>query len=86
MTKTLRYSVFATAIGACAVAWGADALTAVQLPEGDDAAAHARMRRRFPNAPESEPPPFVAEAIAGIRALVDGERRDLTDVPLDMRW
>jgi len=66
------------------VAWSANALTAVQLPEGDAAAAHARMRRRFPNASASEPPAFAREAIADIRALVAGERRDLTGVPLDM--
>src|SRR5580704_14409981 len=84
MTKTLGYSTFSTAIGACAVAWSADALTAVQLPEGEASAARARMRRRFPDAPESEPPPFAQEAIAGICALVGGERRDLTAIPLDM--
>jgi methylated-DNA-[protein]-cysteine S-methyltransferase len=84
MTKTVGYSVFSTAIGACALAWGDDALTAVQLPEGDESAARARMRRRFPNAPESAPPPFALEAIAGIRALAAGERRDLTGIPVDM--
>jgi len=84
MTETHGYSVFSTAIGECAVAWSANALTAVQLPEGDAAAAHARMRRRFPNASASEPPAFAREAIADIRALVAGERRDLTGVPLDM--
>jgi methylated-DNA-[protein]-cysteine S-methyltransferase len=83
MTKTLGYSIFSTEIGACAVAWGAGALTAVQLPEGDEAAARARMNRRFPNAPEIAPPPFVATAIAGIRALLGGEKRDLADVPVD---
>jgi methylated-DNA-[protein]-cysteine S-methyltransferase len=84
MTKTLGYSVFSTEIGPCAVAWGASVLTAVQLPEGDERAARARMRRRLPNAPEIAPPPFVETAIAGIRALIGGEKRDLADVPVDM--
>ncbi len=83
MTKTLGYSVFSTAIGPCAVAWGADVLTAVQLPEGSEAAARARMIRRFPNAPEAAAPPFVETAIAGIRALLGGDKRDLADVPVD---
>ncbi|HXQ09781.1 MAG TPA: methylated-DNA--[protein]-cysteine S-methyltransferase [Caulobacteraceae bacterium] len=83
MTKTLGYSVFSTEIGPCAVAWGAEALTAVQLPEGSEAAARARMNRRFPNAPEVAPPPFVESAIAGIRALLAGAKRDLADVPVD---
>jgi methylated-DNA-[protein]-cysteine S-methyltransferase len=84
MTKTLGYSTFSTAIGVCAVAWSAEALTAVQLPEGEATAADARMRRRFPEAPVSEPPPFAREAIAGIAALVGGERRDLAAIPLDV--
>src|SRR5579871_5604562 len=84
MSKTLGYSVFSTAIGPCAVAWGERALTAVQLPEGGEAAARARMQRRFPNAPESDAPPaFVADGMAGIQALLGGERRDLTAIPID---
>jgi methylated-DNA-[protein]-cysteine S-methyltransferase len=85
MTKTSGYCVFSTPIGACAVAWGGNVLTAVQLPEGDEDAARARMRRRAPNAPESDDPPqFVQAAVAGIRALLGGERRDLANVPVDM--
>ncbi|HLK26239.1 MAG TPA: methylated-DNA--[protein]-cysteine S-methyltransferase [Caulobacteraceae bacterium] len=84
MTKTLGYTIFSTPIGACAVAWGARALTAVQLPEGSELAARARLYRRFPNASESKaPPPFVRDAIDGIRALLDGEQRDLSHVPID---
>ncbi len=84
MTKTLGYAVFATPIGACAVAWGERALTAVQLPEASEGAAGARVRRRFPNAPESDAPPaFAADAISGILALLGGERRDLAGVPID---
>jgi methylated-DNA-[protein]-cysteine S-methyltransferase len=84
MTKTLGYGVFSTEIGPCAVAWGAEVLTAVQLPEASEAAARARILRRFPNAQEVAPPPFVEAAIAGIRALLGGEKRDLADVPVDM--
>ena len=84
MTKTLGYNVFSTEIGPCAVAWGAEVLTAVQLPEANEAAARARMNRRFPNASEIAPPPFVQMAIGGIRALLGGEKRDLADVPVDL--
>ena len=43
----LGYAIFETAVGLCAVAWGEDGLIGVQLPEGDRAAAEARLRRRF---------------------------------------
>jgi methylated-DNA-[protein]-cysteine S-methyltransferase len=85
MASTLGYCVFETAIGACAVAWGEAALTAVQLPEADAGRARSRMHRRFPGAAERPPPAFVEGAIAAIRAHLAGELRDLTDVPLDMQ-
>jgi methylated-DNA-[protein]-cysteine S-methyltransferase len=55
----------------------------VWLPEPTDHQTRARVARRFPHALESIPPPFVAHAIEGIVALLEGESRDLTDVPLD---
>jgi methylated-DNA-[protein]-cysteine S-methyltransferase len=42
------------------------------------------MRRRFPDAPETPPPPAVQRAIAAIVALLEGEKRELFDVALDM--
>ena len=53
------------------------------LPEQTDRETSARVARRFPQSLESTPPPFVAHAIAGIVALLEGESRDLTDVPLE---
>ncbi|ATQ42515.1 methylated-DNA--[protein]-cysteine S-methyltransferase [Caulobacter mirabilis] len=78
------FALFDTAIGRCAVIWGADGLVGTYLPESDESALRNRMRRRFPDAAESEPPPAVAEAIAGITALLTGEKPDLLDVRLDM--
>ena len=54
------------------------------LPEETDHQTRARVARRFPQSLESTPPPFVQHAIEGIVALLTGEARDLTDVPLDL--
>jgi methylated-DNA-[protein]-cysteine S-methyltransferase len=55
----------------------------VWLPEQTDLETRARVARRFPKASELAPPPLVAHAIEGIVALLEGESRDLTDIPLD---
>ena len=50
------FALFDTVIGRCGVAWGARGLIGVQLPESSPGAAWARLRRRFPDAVEAEPP------------------------------
>jgi len=77
------FCLFPTAIGSCAIAWSDRGVTSVWLPEQTDRETSARVARRFPQSLESTPPPFVAHAIAGIVALLEGESRDLTDVPLE---
>lgn len=84
---TLAYALFPTPLGHCGLAWSARGLTGVQLPEADEAATRVRMRRRFPDAPEAEPPAAVQVAITAITALLEGhpgEPRDLTHLLLDM--
>lgn len=80
---TLGLCLFDTSLGWCALAWSAQGLTGVQLPERDQAATRARMRRRFPGVPECEPPSEVREAIARIEAALRGEPDDLRSVRLD---
>ena len=82
MTAT-GYTVFDTAIGACAIAWSARGVVGLQLPESTPSRTVARLRRRLPEAAPSDPPPAVQDAIDGIVALLDGEPIDLTGVPLD---
>jgi methylated-DNA-[protein]-cysteine S-methyltransferase len=79
----VSFSLFETAIGSCAIAWSDRGVTSVWLPEATDHHTRARVARRHPHALESAPPPFVAHAIDGIVALLAGEARDLTDIPLD---
>lgn len=84
---TLGYTLFTTPLGTCGIAWSTLGLTAVQLPEADEAAMRHYLARRFPRSPQSTPPPAVQTAITAITALLEGhppEPRDLTHLPLDM--
>lgn len=78
------FHLFETALGTCAVAWGPRGLLAARLPavEGGDLAA--RLRKAVPGAIPGTPEGETAAAIAGIRALLSGERRDLLEIRLDM--
>jgi methylated-DNA-[protein]-cysteine S-methyltransferase len=78
------FTLFETAIGSCAIAWGERGIVAVGLPERDANATRARVKRRFAGAPEGAPPPDVQRAIDGIVALLRGEASDLTGIVLDM--
>ncbi|WP_410590610.1 methylated-DNA--[protein]-cysteine S-methyltransferase [Amycolatopsis sp. lyj-23] len=81
---TVGFTVFDTAIGFCGLAWRGDVVLGTSLPEGSAARTRAWLLRRFPDAVEGPPPPVVGEAVAGIVALLGGERRDLASVPLEM--
>lgn len=84
MAAFTTFAVFDTAIGTCGIAWTERGVVGVQLPELDEAATRARLRRRYPNASEEQPTPEVASTIDGIKALLRGERADLTGVALDL--
>lgn len=79
-----HFSLFETAIGACALIWQAGRIIGAQLPEKDEETARQRLARRFPQASEAPPPDFVAAAIADITALLAGEARDLSHLPIDL--
>jgi methylated-DNA-[protein]-cysteine S-methyltransferase len=78
------FALFDTAVGTCAIAWGAHGVLGVQLPEADEARTRSRMRRRFPNAAEAAPPPEVTRITDAIVALLAGEAVDFSAVSLDM--
>jgi len=78
------FALFETAIGRCGIAWGGKGIVCVQLPEGRDADTRARVLRICPQAREEAAPPHVQEVVDGIVALLRGEGRDFTTVPLDM--
>jgi methylated-DNA-[protein]-cysteine S-methyltransferase len=79
------FCLFDTPVGACAIAWNADAITGVLLPEDDPAHTRPRMQRQFPGAPEAQAPAWVQKVIARVQQLLEGgSADDLADVPLDM--
>jgi methylated-DNA-[protein]-cysteine S-methyltransferase len=85
MTTTADgFTLFDTAIGRCAIAWSPRGIVAVQLPEAGERATRARMRRRFPRAPEAAPPADVRRAVEIIATLLRGEPSDLSTISLDM--
>jgi len=78
-----NFALFDTAIGACAIVWGARGIAGVQLPEANAEATRARVLRRYAGAQEAAPPPDVQRAVDGIVGLLNGEHRDFSDVTLD---
>jgi methylated-DNA-[protein]-cysteine S-methyltransferase len=74
-------AVFDTPLGHAGLAWNTRGLTAVVLPSRDRAAVRARLAGA---GAETEPPPALAAARAGIIALLSGEPADLASVPVDL--
>jgi methylated-DNA-[protein]-cysteine S-methyltransferase len=68
--------VFATALGTCSVSWSAHGVTGTALPT-------ARGLAGIDIRDAEDVPTAVRDAIAGMVALLDGERRDLTAITLD---
>jgi methylated-DNA-[protein]-cysteine S-methyltransferase len=81
---TVYFTLFDTAIGGCAIAWGARGIACVQLPEANDLTTRARVLQRFPRAREAAPPSEVFRAQDAIARFLRGEPGDLSSVRLDM--
>jgi methylated-DNA-[protein]-cysteine S-methyltransferase len=79
-----QFTLFDTAVGRCGIAWNADGIVGVQLPERHENATRTRLQRRYPNAHEASPPPYIQQVIDRITGLLRGEQSDLTTVPLNM--
>jgi methylated-DNA-[protein]-cysteine S-methyltransferase len=81
---THGFTLFDTAIGRCAIAWSRSGIVALQLPERRDSETRSRLLEQCPEACAGEPPAPVQQAIESVVALLGGEARDLSAVPLDM--
>ncbi len=81
----ISFAVFATAIGPCAVAWAAEGIRRIWLPEADETAMTRRVLHRYPEANATRPPPGVDLAIADMTRLLAGEAIDLSRIALDLR-
>jgi methylated-DNA-[protein]-cysteine S-methyltransferase len=77
------YTIFDTAIGRCAIAWGEAGIVGVQLPEAREIDTRRRLFHIYPEARETRPTPNVEAAIDGIVALLRGATADFADVMLD---
>ncbi|WP_134494431.1 methylated-DNA--[protein]-cysteine S-methyltransferase [Microvirga pakistanensis] len=78
------YTLFDTPIGVCGLAWNGRGIVGVQLPEDDASLTRSRIAKRFPGTAEAPPPPAIRAIMADMVALLKGEARDLSGVPLDM--
>jgi len=70
--------LFETAIGTCGVGWSEAGITEVVMPR-----THGLRGQRLEAS--ADVPDSIRAAIAGMVALLDGERQDLGDVALDER-
>ncbi|WP_158885559.1 methylated-DNA--[protein]-cysteine S-methyltransferase [Amycolatopsis anabasis] len=78
------FALFDTAIGWCGIAWGERGIVGAQLPEGSEHRTRTRLRRRFPETPETEPSPAMRKVIDDVVELLAGGQPDLSAVELDM--
>jgi len=78
------FTLFDTAIGPCAIAWGSKGIAGVNFPESSPDATRARMKQRFPALSERPPAPAAQDAIDRIVALLAGKPADLDPIALDM--
>lgn len=77
-------ALFDTAIGRCAIAWSGRGIIGLQLPERSETATRTRLLRHCPTADEAEPPKNIQRAIDDIADLMDGQKRTLRAIELDM--
>ncbi len=78
------YCLFETALGRAAMLWGPRGIRRTFLPEAEEPALRLLLAKLYPDAVETVPAGAIAEAIAGIRALLSGGKEDLRAAPLDM--
>lgn len=79
------FALFDTAIGRCGIAWGADGIAGVQLPQPNEAQTRQRLiERSGGDVIEADAPPPVIAIIGDIVALMEGKPRDLSSVALDV--
>ncbi len=82
---TQAFAFFDTRVGRCGITWSDTGIAGVELPDSRDPATLARLARRHPELRPAPPPPYVRQTMAGITALLQGEKTDLSRVRLDMR-
>jgi methylated-DNA-[protein]-cysteine S-methyltransferase len=82
--EACAYALFDTPIGRCAILWRGGLIVGAALAERSDEAMIRGLARRFPDAIEAPPSPVAQQAIAAVRRLLEGEREDLSSLPVDL--
>jgi len=80
----LRYHVFETAMGFCAIAWSDAGVVRFQLPTKSAEAAERMMKRRADGAEPGAPPDEIAAIVAAAKRYFAGEEMDFSRVRLDL--
>jgi methylated-DNA-[protein]-cysteine S-methyltransferase len=83
MASPRFFTLFATALGTCAIAWNDIGVAGVWLPEANADSLRRKVTRRCTGASEAVPAGAIAKAVEAITRLLAGERVDLSDVVLD---
>jgi len=83
MHTPVAFTVFATAIGDCALAWNDVGVLAAWLPDVSAARLRVRIGQRFASAIETEPSGEIGAAVASITALLRCERTNLDAIRID---
>ena len=78
------YCLFDTVIGPFGIAWSAQGLTRLRLPERDRDTTEKRLRARTASLQPDDPPPAVAQVITDIQRYLTGERIDFSPVAIDL--
>lgn len=79
-----RGMLFASAFGPCGIAWNANGLTRLQLPEQDAAATELRLRPRAGLAHPAEAPEWVSWAVVALQRYFAGRAVDFAGICLDL--
>jgi len=81
---TVRYHIFETARGFCAIAWSDKGVVRFRLPEPNAEASEQSLLRRLPDATPAAPPPAIADAVTAAQHYFSGEKTDFAGVPVDL--
>jgi methylated-DNA-[protein]-cysteine S-methyltransferase len=84
-STTLRYCVFETAAGFCAIAWSDAGIVRFHLPSSTAAATERSVLRRLVDAEAGTPPAEVSAVIEAAKRYFAGEAIDFSNVALDLR-
>jgi len=84
MTTEQGYLLFDTAIGRCAIAWNANGIRAIALPEPGEQQLCERIGNGAQPQPEHCAPAPIRSGVQRMQALLDGAADDLCDLQLDM--